>query len=452
MTVNVIKKPRFTVNSTWKVFLMMLMFLITVPAFSAVKPTEQEIKDGYLYMIGRYIVIRQENQDINIEKTGYNKIKYNPLGSAEFVNPNMDVAYLESWIAVDRDHAVIMNVPEIKGRYYTVQVLNGWGEVVTNINERNYPNHPYGKFAFVLKGTNPKNIPKDAQKIEIPFNKVKILARVELQKTPEEAVKLQKEFTLEVPAGIKIDQPLAIPDFTNAKPIGSDIFLNPDKVLASYPDVMPSAPQFQKTVKNISEYMQSSAEAKNYVSNIVDTKVIPEFLEMTKKGTGNEKNGWIVSYVMGNFGDDYEARDLVNYAGLWGNTAKEAIYFVGVEEGTTKQTLNGSNTYKITFSKGSLPESEVNAFWSVTLYSTPDYRLIQNSINKYGINNVTGAKTDKDRSLSIWISPVQPKGVPETNWIPSGAGKGFALTLRLYVPKQNVLNGIWYPPVIKQVK
>ena len=40
-----------------------------------------------------------------------------------------------------------------------------------NINERNYPNHPYGKFAFVLKGTNPKNIPKDAEKIEIPFNK-----------------------------------------------------------------------------------------------------------------------------------------------------------------------------------------------------------------------------------------------------------------------------------------
>ncbi|MCP1224220.1 DUF1214 domain-containing protein [Sebaldella sp. S0638] len=452
MTVNMIKKQKFAVNNIWKVFLMILMLLITIPGFAAVKPSEQEIKDGYLYMIGRYIVIRQENQDINVEKVGYNKIKYNPLGSAEFVNPNMDVAYLESWIAVDKDHAVIMNVPEIKGRYYTVQVLNGWGEVVTNINERNYPNHPYGKFAFVLKGSNPKNVPKDAQKIEIPFNKVKVLARVELQKTPEEAEKLQKEFTLDVPEGIKIDPPLAITNFTNAKPIGSDIFLNVDKVLASYPDVMPSAAQYQKTVKNISGYMQSSAEAKKYVSDIVDTKIIPEFLEMTKKGSGSEKNGWIVSYVMGNFGDDYIARDIVNYAGLWGNTAKEAIYFVGVEEGTTKQPLNGSNTYQITFPKGALPESEVDAFWSVTLYGTPDYRLVQNPINKYGINNVTGVKTNKDGSLTIWIAPTQPKGVPESNWLPSASGKGFALTLRLYVPKQDVLNQTWYPPVIKQVK
>ena len=47
-------------------------------------------------MLGRYLVVRQENQDINVEKIGYNTVKYNPLGSAEFVNPNLDVAYLES--------------------------------------------------------------------------------------------------------------------------------------------------------------------------------------------------------------------------------------------------------------------------------------------------------------------------------------------------------------------
>ena len=73
------------------------------------------------------------------------------------------------------------------------------------------------------------------------------------------------------------------------------------------------------------------------------------------------------------------------------------------------------------------------------------------SLEKYGINNVTGAQKNKDGSLSIWIAPVQPKGVPQANWIPSAAGKGFALTLRLYVPKQEVLNGTWYPPSITQV-
>ncbi|MDI7066922.1 DUF1254 domain-containing protein, partial [Klebsiella pneumoniae] len=71
---------------------------------------------------GRYLVLQQENYDINVEKVGYNKIKYNPLGSAQFVNPNLDVAYLEAWLAADKDHAVILNVPKVTGRYYTAQL------------------------------------------------------------------------------------------------------------------------------------------------------------------------------------------------------------------------------------------------------------------------------------------------------------------------------------------
>jgi hypothetical protein len=129
-------------------------------------PTDKDIVDAYTYLYGRYLVIQQENYDINVEKVGYNKIKYNPLGTAQFVNPNLDVAYLEAWIAVDKDHAVILNVPKIEGRYYTAELLDGWGEVIVNINNRNFPKTPYGKFALVLKGTNP-TIPADAVKIEL---------------------------------------------------------------------------------------------------------------------------------------------------------------------------------------------------------------------------------------------------------------------------------------------
>ena len=118
-------------------------------------PSDANIVAAWTYLYGRYLVLQQENHDINVEKVGYNRIKYNPLGSAQFVNPNLDVAYLEAWLAADKDHAVILNVPKIKGRYYTVELLDGWGEVITNINERTYPDHPYGKFALVIKGTNP---------------------------------------------------------------------------------------------------------------------------------------------------------------------------------------------------------------------------------------------------------------------------------------------------------
>ena len=426
-----------------------LIFLFSVPSLAASKPTEQEVSDAYLYMLGRYIVIRQENQDINIDKVGYNTIKYNPLGSAQFVNPNLDVAYLESWIAVDKDSAVILNVPKIEGRYYTAQILDGWGEVVTNINERNYPDHPYGKFAFVLKGTNPKNIPKDAVKIELPSNKIKILARVELQKTPDEAVKLQKQFTLDVPKNIKIAQPVSIPDFTNAKLIGVEIFDKTDEVLKSYPDSMPKAPEYQATVKKVATYVKSGKDARAYVDNIIQTKAIPEFMKGAQ-GFGTQKNGWSVSYASGNFGNDIMARDIINYGGLWANRVEEAIYFIGQTD-TNKQVLNGNNTYEIKFPKDALPDTMVNAFWSITLYSVPDYRVVPNSLNKYGINNVTGAQLNKDGTLSIWLAPTQPKGVPQANWLPTPAGKDFSLNFRLYVAKKPVLNGTWFAPPIEKV-
>ena len=145
-------------------------------------------------------------------------------------------------------------------------------------------------------------------------------------------------------------------------------------------------------------------------------------------------------------------RDVVNYTGIWANTVKEVIYFGGTVESDTKKPLNGNNTYLITFPKNSLPDSAVNAFWSITLYSTPDFHVVKNSINKYGVNNVGNLQKNSDGSLSIWISPSLPKGVPQSNWIPSEKGKDFALNLRMYVPKPEVLNGSWLPPEIKKIR
>lgn len=412
-------------------------------------PTDQDIIDAYIYLYARYFVIQQENYDINIEKVGYNKIKYNPLGSAQFVNPNLDVAYLEAWIAVDKEHAVILNVPKIEGRYYTAQLLDGWGEVIVDINNRNFPKTPYGKFALVLKGSNPK-IPSDAVKIELPSEKVKMLARVELKGTPNIAQKLQRQFTFDVPDGIKIAPPITIPEFTPKKPIGAEIFDNAAEVISSYPDVMPKAKEYQSKVAAVEAYRKKDEKAKAHVDEIVKNKAIPAFLSGAK-GFGTQKGGWSVSYAAGNFGNDILARDIINYGGLWANRVEEAIYFVGLTD-TSKQLLSGDKVYEIKFPKDQIPDLMVNAFWSVTLYSVPDYRVVDNKLKRYNLNNVSGLKKNPDGSLSIWLGPSLPKGAIESNWLPTPAGKGFALTMRMYVSKKEVLDGKWFPAPIEEKK
>lgn len=413
---------------------------------SAAIPSDQDIVDAYTYLYGRYLVIQQENHDINVEKVGYNKIKYNPLGTAQFVNPNLDVAYLEAWIAVDKDHAVILNVPKIEGRYYTAELLNGWGEVIVNINNRNFPKTPYGKFALVLKGTNP-TIPADAVKIELPSEKAKMLARVELKGTPDIAQKLQRQFTFTVPDGIKIAPPLTIPEFTPKAPIGGEIFDNVEEVIASYPDVMPKAKEYLDKAIAIEAYRKTDDKAKAHVDEIVKTKAIPAFLAGAK-GFGTQKGGWSVSYAAGNFGDDILARDIVNYGGLWANRKEEAVYFIGLID-SKGQPLTGDKVYEIKFPKDALPDTAVDGFWSTTLYSVPDYRVVDNKLKRYNLNNVSGLKKNPDGSLSIWLASSLPKGAIESNWLPTPAGKGFSLNFRTYVPKKIVQDGKWFPAPIE---
>ncbi|WP_337968033.1 DUF1214 domain-containing protein [uncultured Flavobacterium sp.] len=421
----------------------------TSTAENNVIPTDQEIIDAYTYLYGRYLVIQQENHDINVEKVGYNKIKYNPLGSAQFVNPNLDVAYLEAWIAVDAAHAVILNVPKIEGRYYTAQLLDGWGEVIVNINERNFPKTPYGKFALVLKGTNPV-IPSDAVKIELPSEKAKLLARVELKGTPDVAQKLQKQFTFNVPDGIKIAPPITIPEFTPKAPIAGEIFDKVEEVINSYPDTNPKAKEYQEKAIAVSKYAKTDDKAKAHIDEVIKTKAIPAFLAGAK-GFGTQKGGWSVTYVAGKFGDDIMARDIINYGGLWANQIQEAIYFIGLTD-SNKQPLSGDKVYEIKFPKDQLPDLAVNAFWSVTLYSVPDYRVVDNKLKRYNLNNVSNLKKNPDGSLSIWLASSLPKDVPQSNWLPTPAGKGFSLNLRMYVSKKEVLDGKWFPAPIEQKK
>ena len=185
-----------------------------------------------------------------------------------------DVAYLEAWFAVDANTPVILEIPKIEERYYTAQIIDEWGDITDNINERNYPETPYGKFVLVLKGTQPK-IPEDAVRVEIPSKKAKLLARVERQGDDKGAVKLQRFFNI-VQTGKPVIQPaVAIPMFTNQKPIMVDAFKQPmlDKVLASAPDPEPAmAVEMQKKALAIAEFVvpRSIPAAKRCSCGLVD--------------------------------------------------------------------------------------------------------------------------------------------------------------------------------------
>ena len=411
------------------------------------KPTEQEINDAYLYMLSRYLIIQQENLDL--KKMGYNKMLHNPLGDYLFVNPNMDVTISDAWLALDDEHAAYLNVPKIENRYYTAQIIDNYGEVITNINEREFPETPYGKFAFIKKGTNPSVDSDAVATIEVPNDKIKILTRVELKNDNEGAVKLQKAFTIDASDDIQIKNPIKIPEFTNAEPIAVEVFDQVEEVLTSQFDEIPNAEIYQNNVRKVANYVAKNAENRREVDEYLKNTVIPNFLK-NSLGFGTTKDGWSVSYKMGKSNGDILTRTIINYGGIWANVKDEVLYFMGLTDNKGVE-LNGDQTYELHFPKDQLPESAVNKFWALTVYSVPDYKVVPNPINRYSIGTASNPKKNSDGSLTIWLAAEQPADAIESNWMPIPKGKGFALTFRTYVPNDKTKNSEWFPtPIIKK--
>ncbi|MBX3076101.1 DUF1254 domain-containing protein [Candidatus Obscuribacterales bacterium] len=175
---------------------------------------------------------------------------------------------------------------------------------------------------------------------------------------------------------------------------------------------------------------------------------------------GNNINGWLIGSILGDrafYHGDWVMRAAGAMAGIYGNSAEEAVYPLAKND-ADGQPLDGSkNNYKLTFAPGEYPP--VNAFWSVTMYDGKTQLLVENSIDRYLINSpmLSSMKKNDDGSVSIYIQKDPPAAEYKSNWLPAPDGPIY-LVMRLYWPKDtqpSILpagSGTWKPPAIEVAK
>lgn len=429
-----------------KSLLIAATILTTFPAYSRQMKniTDKEVVDAYNYLMARVLILKQEHLDIGKEGIKWNEIKHRDVGGVQWANPNLDVAYSEAWVAIDNNSCTMVEIPEIKGRYYTVQFLNGWGETTANLNERSYPKHPNGKFAMCLKDSKVALAP-DVQKVILPSKKSRVLARIELGADPKQATELQHQIKLYPTGKPEIAETPKIADFEHKTPPGIEVFDNASAILASEKDINPNMGGLQRMVIAV-EASAKNQNTRAATAKAVQEKAIPAFLSLLDKNL-KMKNGWGLVNRFGNYGSDYQARTVTNYAGIWANAPTEAVYF-GAFKNTDGDFLDGNTVYSMTFPKGKTPDQYANYFWSVVAVDTKDFKVIPNPGNKFIINKQTGVKPNADGSLTLYFSSKLPQGVPEENWLPTPAGASYNLTFRFYGPKKEIQGGKYFPPAL----
>ena len=119
----------------------------------------------------------------------------------------------------------------------------------------------------------------------------------------------------------------------------------------------------------------------------------------------------------------------------WGGLpAKHSTYTGGLPEKN-----DGKTPYSLT-----VKDVPVDAFWSVTVYNEKGMFAI-NEHDAYSLNSVT-AKRDEDGSVTIHFGG-EPDQVNYLHIVP-----GWNYVVRLYRPRQEILNGTWNFPVPVEAK
>lgn len=161
-------------------------------------------------------------------------------------------------------------------------------------------------------------------------------------------------------------------------------------------------------------------------------------------------DGWAYQpYNTGRFEQDYPYRAQTAVVGLFALPIEEAFYARSIGDGGPDGLFHG-DSYRLHFAADALPP--VAAFWSLTMYEVAQdgrFWFTANAIDRYAIGDRTaGLQRNPDGSLDIWISRADPGAARRANWLPAPASGPFVLSLRAFLPRSGLLNGIYrYPPV-----
>ena len=377
------------------------------------------------------------------------------------VRPNFDTLYSSAWLDLSKG-PVVLSALDTGGRYYLLPVYDMWTDVfaapgwrTTGTQEQHHALIPPGWSGSLPAGVSP---------VQAPTPSVWIIGRTQANGPADYEAVHQVQAGYAVTPLARWGQPPASPPF-QADP-AVDMTTPPLDQVEAMPaaeffalaaelmKVHPPHPTDFSILARIariglrpgSSFDPGQLEPK--INAALDTvpKAAQDLMTQTFPRLARVTNGWSMNTdTMGVYGNFYLKRAIVARVGLGANQPEDAIYPVLVAD-ADGAPLDGANHYLCHFAAGELPP--VDAFWSVTMYDEHGFQTA-NPIDRFAIGDRDPLAYNSDGSLDIYIQHTSPGPDKEPNWLPAQPGL-LGITMRLYAPHPEALDGRWNPPPVRR--
>jgi hypothetical protein len=397
------------------------------------------------------------------ENTFRHRSEFPDASFRDVVRPNADTYYSTANLDL-QEEPIILSLPDTRGRYYMMPIMDAYTNVFASPGSRTSGNKAGN---FLLVGPQWKGeVPLDLQAIKSPTNHVWIIGRTQVNSKADGdqvVVPLQQQYLLTPLSAFGRSSVNVKPKADPTVPKGSpnDVVVNmPASKFFNYMNQLmvhnPPTTGDHTAMERFAvigvgpnekfEMTKFSRTAQAAINKIPETVISNIKKQMTNRGL--LENGWNpMEGKQGAYGTDYSRRAAIAFFGLGANLPEDAMYPSASFDGNG-EPLNGTNQYIIHFDKDQTPPAY--AFWSLTVYDPNGY-FVPNPINRYAIGDRSNLKQHEDGSTDIYIQHISPGPDKETNWLPAPPGE-FNIVMRVYWPKEEMLNGTWKKPPIRKVK
>jgi hypothetical protein len=379
----------------------------------------------------------------------------------EVVRPNFDTLYSSAWLDLSKE-PMIISAPDTKGRHYLLPMLDMWSDVFSSPGKRTSGTKE-GKWAVIppnWKGS----LPNGVEKIQSPTSYVWIIGRTQTNGPKDYAAvssvqegysitplsKWGQKYEPKFVSNPNVDMKTPPLTQVNTMPAGKYFSLATELTKLNPPHLTDST--ILMRLKRIGIEVGKSFDISKVSPTVKAAleKAPAEGLKALKAKLptlAKVVNGWQMNTdTMGVYGNFYMKRAIVAMVGLGANLPEDAIYPLNISD-ADGDVLEGDNDYILHFSKEELPP--VNAFWSLTMYDEEGFQ-VANKLNRFAIGDRDELKFNADGSLDIYIQHDSPGEDKESNWLPSPSSGKLGITLRLYGPKTQAIDGRWTPPAVEK--